>query len=229
MDNSLVKGRWCGKTGAMTKPSRETLPTVPVVRECDIPSRRVLDERFSLSDDHDDVTGDEVVVQHETFGDDPVTRAVASVEGWIERALESLSVATVESTGSANPLRPKRFAQVIQATRTPLDEVLSALEARQGTWHERLRIDRRLPPSKGTGRQEIMFAARLRMPIVGRRAVTLRVYPTPSRNLTVIEMLPTRRWMPQTRLYLHVGVPAITQLMRRLGSRSSGLHEQLRA
>ena len=198
----------------MGEAGSEPLPVVPIVHEGDVHSSHALRERFAAPKPDDPVDDTDTIVQHETFGDDIVTQAVASVEDWIDRARETFAPPPVEGTRSTNPLLPKRFAQVIQATHTPMADVLAALDDRTGVWRDRLRIDGRLPSPKSTGRRETMYGARLRMPILGRRRVTLRVYPTPSTNLTVIEMLPKRRWMPQTRRYLHAGVPAVTTLMR---------------
>ena len=48
-----------------------------------------------------------------------------------------------------------------------------------------------------------------------RRSVRLRVYPTPSANLTVVELLPRRRrTLLPVRLFLRGAKPAVARLLR---------------
>ncbi len=50
------------------------------------------------------------------------------------------------------------------------------------------------------------------------RRATLRAYPSPSANLTVLELVPTRRRLVQTRAFVEAGVPAIATLSGRIAS-----------
>ena len=49
-----------------------------------------------------------------------------------------------------------------------------------------------------------------------RRRATLRAYPSPSSNLTVLQLIPARRRLFQTRAFVRAGVPAIATLSARL-------------
>lgn len=110
------------------------------------------------------------------------------------------------STGRNSLWWPDRTAQVVQVTSRGPAAVGELLTARIGQTHGRLRI---LDVVMRSPRQ-FSAEARLRVRGTGWRSVTLTVYPTPSSNLTVIEMMPRRAWMPQTKRYLAAGVPAIT-------------------
>jgi hypothetical protein len=59
-------------------------------------------------------------------------------------------------------------------------------------------------------------------PLIGRRrrAATLRAYPSPSSNLTILELVPTRPTIIQTWAFVRVGVTVIEALSRRLLSTS---------
>lgn len=117
------------------------------------------------------------------------------------------------ATGSAMAtVFPEKTAQVVQATQTPLDLVLALLAG--GVVDEsskRLTLDDAVTPTIADGVASFAGRLRLRRP-PGRRLVDLRVYPTASHNLTVLELLPKRPWMAQTDRYLAAGVPAITEL-----------------
>ena len=53
------------------------------------------------------------------------------------------------------------------------------------------------------------------------RKATLRAYPTPSLNLTVLELVPTRPRLIHTRSFVDVGVQAIVTLSERLAAGSA--------
>ena len=109
-------------------------------------------------------------------------------------------------TGSGG--NQKRIAQVVQAT--PVDATLVVELIRSNAARATLLALDADDPAVGRG--DVVFPGRLRMRGRTRRRVELRVYPTASGNLTVLELLPRRSWMPQTRRYLRAGVPAITEL-----------------
>ncbi len=112
----------------------------------------------------------------------------------------------------------RRAAQVVQATRVPFETVSSLLGERVAE-ADGLRLGARV----GRGAGEVVFAGRLggRRGRGGRR-VRLRIYPTPSANLTILELLPERRWMPQTDRYLRRGVPAVSDLTDRIEAAAAG-------
>lgn len=103
---------------------------------------------------------------------------------------------------------PDRNAQVVQATRVTPHEAAGFLRSASSQLDDRLRVDSVTERSQG----QFEIQARLHVRRTGWRKVMLRIYPTPSGNLSVIEMLPRRAWMPQTERYLAAGVPAITSL-----------------
>lgn len=102
---------------------------------------------------------------------------------------------------------PDRSAQVVQATNVTPQEAAAFLGS-ISEFKDQLRV----VSVTERGPNEFEVRAQLRMRPTGWRAVKLRIYPTPSGNLSVIEMLPQRSWMPQTERYLAAGVPAITAL-----------------
>ncbi len=116
------------------------------------------------------------------------------------------------SGGAIASVFPEKTAQVVQATQTPLDLVLALLaDGVASDASRRLTLDQATDPVIAEG--VATFPGRLRLkqsPL--RRSVDLRIYPTASHNLTVLELLPRRRWVPQTDRYMAVGVPAITEL-----------------
>jgi hypothetical protein len=117
------------------------------------------------------------------------------------------------SGGVLSTVLPERVAQIIQATQTPLDLVLALLadgiaDASHGL---ALRLERTTEPIIEAGVATYRGRLRMNRPPT-RRPVELRIYPTASGNLTVVELLPRRRWMPQTKRYLTAGVPAVSEL-----------------
>ena len=107
---------------------------------------------------------------------------------------------------------PDRTAQVVQVTNRRPAAVGELLIARIGETHGRLRILDVVVRSP----TQFSAEAQLRLRGTGWSGVTLTVFPTPSTNLTVIEMMPRRAWMPQTKRYLAAGIPAITDLRAEL-------------
>lgn len=103
---------------------------------------------------------------------------------------------------------PDRASRVVQATTVNPNEVVAFLTGRIGQVNPRLRIT----AVEERTRNQVSANAQLRVRGTGWWGVELTIYPTPSANLTVIEMMPRRAWMPQTRRYLAAGVPAITGL-----------------
>ena len=67
----------------------------------------------------------------------------------------------------------------------------------------------------GTGRRS--WSATLHTGRVARRAATLRLRPSPSNRLTLIELVPTRAPYYRTDAFVRVGVPAVRELCMRLG------------
>lgn len=150
-------------------------------------------------------------------GSDPlgaVAASVADTVAEIRRHREEVR-ATEQATNQAarHDLAMERLAQVVQATSVPLEAVLLLLRTSVPRAEHLELTDREPDVRDGVA----VFNARLkqRRPPMARR-VELRVYPTTSGNLTVLELLPTRAWWGQTRRYLEAGVPAITDLTDRL-------------
>lgn len=77
------------------------------------------------------------------------------------------------------------------------------------------------PASLEVDRGGLRWRARLRTGPLGRRRANLRLYPSPSRNLTVLELIPQSRRPFRTRSFVRWGVPAVGELAARL-SRVSG-------
>ena len=117
-------------------------------------------------------------------------------------------------TSALSAVLPERVAQVIQATQVPVDVVVALLTDTAIGRTGALRLDP-APPRITGGVATFHGRLRLQRP-PGRRHVDLRVYPTTSANLTVLELLPRRRWMPQTERYLRAGVPAVSELTDRI-------------
>lgn len=117
--------------------------------------------------------------------------------------------------GRGAPLFAEQEPQVVQATQTPLDLVLALLAdgVADRAARRRLRLGHTTQPQLEYGMAA--FAGRLRLrPRPLHRRVTLRVYPTASHNLTVLELVPDRHlpWLSRTDAFLAAGVPAITEL-----------------
>lgn len=122
---------------------------------------------------------------------------------------------------------PDGTAQVVQATSIKPKAVAVFLASRIGQANRYFRI------TSVVARTSSQFNAnaQLRIRGTGWRDVTLKIYPTPSANLTVIEMMPRRAWMPQTKRYLAAGVPAITELKEEVEAATTedvGLTEKAR-
>ncbi len=60
------------------------------------------------------------------------------------------------------------------------------------------------------------WPARLRTGVVGRRSAILRLRPSPSLNLTIIELVPTRAPWFRSKSFVRAGVPAIAELAARI-------------
>lgn len=60
----------------------------------------------------------------------------------------------------------------------------------------------------------------LRTGLVGRRQATLRIQPSPSANLTIIELIPNRPKRLRARAFVRAGINVIDQLSSRLRARS---------
>jgi hypothetical protein len=151
----------------------------------------------------------DLAAENETPGTDGLPWAVAEAEAAIARVRDAGTYDEGRLPASGNSLWwPDRSAQVVQATQVGPQEVGEFLRARVGEPHDQLRIE------SVVGRTPSQFEAKAQLHVrpSGWRGVTLTIYPTPSANLTVIEMLPRRAWMPQTTRYLAAGVPAITEL-----------------
>lgn len=148
----------------------------------------------------------------EQLGDDRFGRVASAVSDAVDRQRGPDGPSRPGGGGSASGLSqllPDRTAQVVQATLVPHADVLALLDDPAVARRPDAAIE--LWPA-GVHDGDHHFDGSLRSGRFTRRAVTLRVYPTPSANLTVLELLPKRQWMPQTKRYLRAGVPAITAL-----------------
>lgn len=176
-------------------------PQIKIVFEGEAESAR---PDFFTPDDHTPDPTTHVV------GNDRLATLVGAVSDTVdELRAQRLADAMAGSGRSLHSLFPERVAQVIQATKVPLDLVLALLsDGIAGTTS--LRLDDASPTVKDG---IASFSGKLRIPgPIRSRPVDLRVYPTASANLTVLELLPRRRWIPQTERYLRAGVPAISGL-----------------
>ena len=148
----------------------------------------------------------------QVVGADRLAQVVTVVADTVEQVREQRRTERMAAGSGGTTLFPERQARVIQATQVRFADVLAVLA--QGVATPGLRLDSTVP----TAQHGIaVFTGRLRMrsgPVA--RRVELRVYPTQSSNLTVLELQPQRTWMPQTRRYLRAGVPAITDLTDRI-------------
>ena len=145
-------------------------------------------------------------------GSDRLGHVVSIVSDTVETIREQRREEQMAAGGTSTTMFPERQAQVIQATQVPLADVLALLA--QGLTTPGLDLDDTVP----TANDGIaVFPGKLRMKVLPLpREVELRVYPTASSNLTVLELQPRRKWMPQTRRYLSAGVPRITELTDRI-------------
>ena len=150
-----------------------------------------------------------------TAGRDPIGDAIGSVAESVEqhRAQRAQAAAQYRGSSALANLISQRVAQVVQATKVEFPEVLELIQTEVRTATQ-LRI---LDHTPGSADKPDIFDGylRLRRPPT-RRRIELRVYPSASGNLTVLELLPRRGWMPQTKRYLQAGVPAITDLTDRI-------------
>lgn len=184
-----------------TKP----LPVVPIVSEStgSMPTWRAADPEL-----------DDVRVDEEVFGDDRLTRMVAAAEGVIDRTRSEGPSRTPAGSGQgwAAGWLGVRTAHVVQATRVGVDVVVAMLTAALGADVAGNPGALRLEGSTTRENGDTEFVGRLRMSRHTWRRVRILAYSTPSENLTVLEMLPARSWVRQTRRYLRAGVPAMTAL-----------------
>ncbi len=129
------------------------------------------------------------------------------------------------SVASDNSAISKPVAQIVQATRLSPTIVVNHLNRGTSTG----RLFRRLAITRGTatvrvadgdrasgtpnaGRNEVAFEGHLWAVFPPVRRVVVRVYPSASNNLTIIEVLPTRLWTGSTRWFIRAGVHAVTAL-----------------
>ena len=156
----------------------------------------------------DDAVGDPSHV----VGSDRLGHVVSIVSDTVETIREQRREEQMAAGTTGTTMFPERQAQVIQATKVPLGDVLALLA--QGLTTPGLDLDDTIPTADDG---IAVFPGRLRMKILPLpRVVELRVYPTASSNLTVLELQPRRKWWPQMRRYLSAGVPRITELTDRI-------------
>lgn len=141
-------------------------------------------------------------------GHDRLADVVTTFGSTLESLRASQGRAPRHNLPTGSGTNQKRIAQVVQATPIDAGRVVELIRA-DAACVPLLVLDTGQP---AVGRGDVVFPGRLRMPGGTRRRVDLRIYPTASGNLTVLELLPRRSWMPQTRRYLRAGVPAITAL-----------------
>lgn len=194
--------------GVMAGRDRRPDPEVEILFEGD--ADRIVDVPIlgdGWGDDAETVGSGPHVVGRDRLGD-----VVASVNETVAEMREQQLEAQQSGATTRTTIFPERTAQVVQATKVPLGDVLALLA--QGLQGPGLSLT---PEVADIEHGIAVVRGRLRMRVVPLpRTVELRVYPTASANLTVLELLPLRRWMPQTRRYLAAGVPAITALTNRL-------------
>lgn len=73
-----------------------------------------------------------------------------------------------------------------------------------------------IPESMCSDHRGLSWEARVRTGLFTRRAATLRLYPSPSANVTVLELIPDRPRLVRTRAFVRVGVGAMRELALRL-------------
>ena len=76
-----------------------------------------------------------------------------------------------------------------------------------------LKVD---PTSLQVDRTGLQWRARLRTGALCSRAANLRLYSSPSQNVTVLELIPEARRLIRTRAFVRRGVPAVGELAARL-------------
>lgn len=203
----------------------EPAPPVEIVieRQLDHGSRAKVDAGATDLTDASDAApvagaaNEETAAPAPTFHDVGVDRlgaALGTVADSVAQARDRKAEAAVLAmAGPGNrfaDLLPDRTAQVVQATPLPTGDVITMLEAGGSVSPTLTGLTKRA----GSASERVaVFDGLLQLSRPStRRRVELRIYPTASGNLTVLELLPRRVWMPQTRRYLAAGVPAITEL-----------------
>jgi hypothetical protein len=81
-----------------------------------------------------------------------------------------------------------------------------------------LRVD---TTSLKVDRYGLRWRATLRTGQIATRSANLRLYSSPSRNITVLELIPDARRLIRTRSFVRRGVPAVAELAARLGRLSA--------
>lgn len=74
--------------------------------------------------------------------------------------------------------------------------------------------------SLDVSRRGLTWQVTLRTGLTGRRQATLRIQPSPSANLTVIELIPNRPRRLSERAFVRAGIDVMDQLSSRLRARS---------
>ena len=166
-----------------------------------------------------------------------------------DHRVQRLEVST--HAGSTNPGKP--VAQILQATKSPPTEVLAFLNqgAVAGRFLRKLKIDRgsatvqlasgqlasgqlaseqlarsdTKASSKG-GRHEVLLTATLFTVFPLLRKVAVRVYPSASQNLTIIDVLPLRSVPGSTKWFIAAGVAAVTELTDRIEAEASATNPE---
>lgn len=150
-----------------------------------------------------------------TVGADPLGAIAETLSDTLEELRQQRAATRTSDAGGTTPRHDDvvdGVAQVVQATSIPLERVLAYLASVDEVAGLRLSAPH---PTVLEGMAVYSGVLRLQRPPT-RRRIELRVYPTSSGNLTVLELLPQRNWMPQTKRYLQAGVPAITALTDRI-------------
>ncbi|MGI9621647.1 MAG: hypothetical protein ACR2PK_02325 [Acidimicrobiales bacterium] len=190
---------------------------VPIARPADEP--RPGPDTGSTSTRNPLDSGEEAPASGHVVGKDRLGNVVGAVNDTVEQLRQQRREAQLVGSGgpSRTTLFPERTAQVIQATQVDIAIVLQLIS--DGIVSGALELD----AAVGVPRDGVaVFTGRLRMPTSRlNRRIELRIYPTASTNLTVLELLPRRRWMPQTERYLKAGVPVITDLTDRIEAEAS--------
>ena len=156
----------------------------------------------------------EAVPTFHDVGGDRLGAALGTVADSVAQARDRKAEAAVLAMAGPGSrfadLLPDRTAQVVQATPLGTSDVITMLEAGGSVSPTLTGLTKRA----GSASERVAVfdgVLHLSRPST-RRRVELRIYPTASGNLTVLELLPRRVWMPQTKRYLAAGVPAITEL-----------------
>lgn len=191
-----------------TDPADATPPHVEIVYEGDASGDRP--SFAGLGEAGDDPPG---ASTGHVVGTDRLGALIGAVSDTVDDIRDQRPEAGTDM-GALSAVLPERVAQVIQATQVPVDVVVALLTDTAIGRTGALRLDP-TPPRITGGVATFTGRLRLQRP-PGRRHVDLRVYPTTSANLTILELLPRRRWMPQTERYLRSGVPAVSELTDRI-------------